>query len=124
MSRDNSLNARSIIARFAPQGTIITSPSRFDVEFPKAAFQDGRLASPAGDNARAHFHSRRLIAIEVAVELRAAFAADQGPVAPFGGPLVEAVDRGAKVVEAPRPAGDQKRRRRNVPHQIFQFYPL
>src|SRR3984893_14740621 len=82
----------------------------FDVECPKTAFEYCRLAPAAGDHARAHFHSRRLIAIEVAVELQAALAADQGPVASGGGALGEVVDRGAEVAEASRSAGDQEGR--------------
>ena len=96
----------------------------FDVEFPKTAFKNRWLTPGASDDARAHLDARRLVAIIVTMKLEAALTANQGPIVALRRPLVEIVDRSTEVVEASRPARNQEGRRRHVPHQIFQLYPL
>ena len=96
----------------------------FNVELPQAAFQNGGFAPLSGENARAHFDAWRLVAIEVAMELEATLAADQDPVAAFGGTLIEIVNRRAKIVEPSRTTGHKESRRRQTPSKLFEFDAL
>src|ERR1700730_7227791 len=96
----------------------------FDVKFPETALQNRRLVSRTSDEARTDFHSWRLIAIVVTVELQAALAADQCPVVALGRSLIEVIDRSAEIVEPSRPARDEEGWRHYASHQLFQFDTL
>ena len=80
----------------------MTSPSRSMSNSQRQHFRIVGSFLLAGDDARAHFDARRLVAVVVAMELQAAFAADQRPVVTFG----RAVRRGN---------GPARRGRRGLP---------
>src|SRR5882724_7962988 len=93
-------------------------PVALDVELKQAALEQRRFVARAGDAPRTHLDARRLVAVIVAVELQAALATDQHPVATLGGPLVEKTDPSPQPVEPTRAAGHQVLRGRALAREF------
>ena len=80
-----------------------------DVELEQATFEQSDFIASAGNDSRAHFDARWLVAVIMAMELQASLAADQRPVFALCRPLVEKMQRGAKILQTSRAAGYKKR---------------
>ena len=79
-----------------------------DMEFQQTAFEQGDLISLAGNDARTHLNARRLIAVIVPMELQAPFATYERPILALRRPLVEKMQRSAKILQAAGAAGDKE----------------
>src|ERR1700722_10353236 len=92
-----------------------------DVELQQTAFEQSDFIALAGNDTWAHFNTRRLVTVIVTMKLQASLATDQRPLFTLRWPLVEKMQRGAKIIQASRATRNEKRLRLHVTAKIAQL---